>query len=157
MPSVELLQFPPGYGTPRTALAWTDVRAGLEEATHYWLTTVRPDGRPHAVPMDGIWLDDAWYFGGSADTVKLRNLRRNPKAIVHLEDAQRAVIVEGTCAELVPDEDLARRLSERSQAKYGYGADPAESGIWRLVPDRVLAWERFPVDATRFVFGASSK
>jgi hypothetical protein len=59
-------------------------------------------------------------------------------------------------AELFPDEPLARRLSERSRAKYGYGSDPAgyvESGVWCLKPDRVLAWEQFPADATRFVFG----
>jgi nitroimidazol reductase NimA-like FMN-containing flavoprotein (pyridoxamine 5'-phosphate oxidase superfamily) len=64
---------------------------------HYWLATTRPDGRPHVVPLDGLWLDDAWFFGGSAETVKSRNLKANPRAVVHLDDSERAVIVEGRC------------------------------------------------------------
>ncbi|HWT22528.1 MAG TPA: pyridoxamine 5'-phosphate oxidase family protein [Solirubrobacteraceae bacterium] len=155
-PVVELLDLPPGYGTPEAPLAWDDVRARLVAATRYWLATVRGDGRPHVVPLDGIWLDDEWFFGGSAETVKHRNLTANPMAVVHLGDADHAVIVEGRCEMIVPDARLARRLSERSKAKYGYGPDPAsyaDAGVWRLRPERVLAWRRFPRDATRFVFG----
>jgi len=156
-PSFELLQLPPGYGTPRTPLAWADVRARLEEAKHYWLATVRPDGRPHVVPLDGIWLGDAWYFGGSSETVKHSNLSNNPRAVMHLEDASSAIMIEGACEELSPDQGLAARLSEQSRAKYGYGPDPATyaaSGNWRLRPATVLAWTRFPEDATRFTFGS---
>jgi nitroimidazol reductase NimA-like FMN-containing flavoprotein (pyridoxamine 5'-phosphate oxidase superfamily) len=122
---------------------------------HYWLATTRPDGRPHVVPLDGLWLDDAWFFGGSAETVKYRNLKANPRAVVHLDDSERAVIVEGHCEEIVPDERLAGRLSELSKSKYGYGPDPASyatTGVWRLRPDRVISWQRFPRDATRLVF-----
>jgi nitroimidazol reductase NimA-like FMN-containing flavoprotein (pyridoxamine 5'-phosphate oxidase superfamily) len=156
-PSYELLELPPGYGTPRTPLAWADVRARLEEARHYWLATVRPDGRPHVVPLDGLWHANAWYFGGSSGTVKHRNLTSDARAAMHLEDATWAIIVEGACEELVPDEGLAAELSERSRAKYGYGPDPASyqaSGSWRLRPATVLAWSRFPEDATRFAFGS---
>jgi hypothetical protein len=154
-PSYELLELPPGYGTPRTPLAWVDVRARLEQATHYWLATMRPDGRPHVVPLDGIWLANAWYFGGSSQTVKHRNLTHNPRAVMHLEDAASAIIVEGACDELVPDGSLAVQLSEYSRAKYGFGPDPAgyaAAGSWRLRPTTVLAWNRFPEDATRFTF-----
>jgi hypothetical protein len=156
-PSYELLEFPPGYGTPRTPVAWAAVRARLEEATQYWLATVRPDGRPHVVPLDGIWLADAWYFGGSARTVKHRNLTNDSRAVMHLQDATSAVIVEGACEELVPDESLAAQLSKHARAKYGYGPDPASyatAGNWRLRPATVLAWTRFPEDATRFTFGS---
>ena len=154
-PVAELLDLPPEYGTPEVTLEWGEVRARLTDATHYWLATARRDGRPHVVPLDGIWLDDEWFFGGSADTVKHRNLKANPGAVVHLEDAEHAVIVEGRCEEIVPDATLARRLSELSKTKYGYGPDPAsyaQTGVWRLRPERVLSWQRFPRDATRFVF-----
>lgn len=109
------------------------------------------------MPLDGLWLDDAWFFGGSAQAVKHRNLKANPRAVLHLEDAQSAVVVEGVCDEIFPDERLARRLSELSRSKYGYGPGPTSyrrTGIWRLRPERVLSWERFPRDATRFVFRA---
>jgi nitroimidazol reductase NimA-like FMN-containing flavoprotein (pyridoxamine 5'-phosphate oxidase superfamily) len=154
-PVAELLELPPGYGKPKEPLAWADVRDRLAAATRYWLATTRPDGRPHVVPLDGLWVDDAWYFGGSPKTVKHRNLKANPAAVVHLEEADRAVIVEGRCEEIFPDEQFARRLSELSKEKYGYGPDPAtyaSTGFWRLRPERVLSWNRFPLDATRFVF-----
>ena len=140
-------------------LEWDDVCARLTGAAHYWLATVRGDGRPHVVPLDGIWLDDEWFFGGSAETVKHRNLKANSRAVMHLEDAEHAVIVEGRCEELVPDEQLARRLSKLSKSKYGYGPDPAtyaNSGVWRLRPERVLSWQRLPTDATRFLFGPAA-
>ena len=158
-PAAELLDLPPGYGTPKVSLRWGDVRPRLTGATHYWLATVSGDGRPHVVPLDGIWLDDEWYFGGSPETVKHRNLKANPTAVVHLENAEHAVIVEGRCEHVVPDDQLARRLSELSKSKYGYGPDPASyanTGVWRLRPERVLSWQRFPRDATRFVFGPAA-
>jgi nitroimidazol reductase NimA-like FMN-containing flavoprotein (pyridoxamine 5'-phosphate oxidase superfamily) len=155
-PVAEPLRLPPEYGAPRELLAWDEVRRRLEEAQHYWLGTVRPDGRPHAVPLDGVWLDDAWYFGGSREAVKHRNLTANAHAVLHLPDTAGVVIVEGVCEELFPDAELAGRLAARSRAKYGYAPDPdsyAANGVWCLRPARALAWARFPRDATRFVFG----
>ena len=154
-PVAEPLRLPDGYGTPQATLEWEYVRDRLAQAARYWLVTVRPDGRPHAMPVDGLWLDDAAYFGGSPETVNFRNLEAEPRATLHLEDAARAIVVEGACESLVPDLDLAGRLADRSQEKYGW-APPAESytrqRLWRLLPTRVLAWDRFPEDATRFVF-----
>jgi len=31
----------------------------LEKAEVFWLSTVRPDGRPHVTPMVSVWLDGA--------------------------------------------------------------------------------------------------
>ena len=62
---------------------------------HYWLATVRSDGTPHVVPVDGIWLDGGCYFGGDPATVHIQNLRRDRHATLHLEDGESAVIVEG--------------------------------------------------------------
>ena len=155
-PRAELLDLPREYGAPQAPLHWSAVRERLTAAEHYWLATVRPDGRPHVVPLDGVWIGDRWYFGGSPATVKHRNLKADPRAVLHLEDAGSAVIVEGVCDEVFPDGALARALSEQSKAKYGYGPPPRsyeETGVWRLRPERVLSWQRFPSDATRFVFG----
>ena len=154
-PAAEAMWLPDGYGqNTRTLLSWADVAQRLAEAPRYWLATVRPDGRPHAVPLDGNWLDDAWWFGGSPETVKHRNLLENPEAVLHLDDAVRAVIVEGGCEIVTPDEERAELLSRLSNEKYGYGPPPAvyRNGVWRLTPRRVLAWNEFPRDATRFVF-----
>jgi hypothetical protein len=72
-----------------------------------------------------------------------------------LEDAASAVIVEGTCREVFPDGELATRLAAASKDKFGYAPEPSSynsTGLWCLWPSRVLSWQQFPRDATRFVF-----
>ena len=148
------LLLPPEYGAPTVLLPWRDVDSRLASATQYWLATVRPDGRPHAVPLDGIWLALSWYFGGSQSAVKHRNLVRNPRATLHLCDAMAPVIVEGVCAWERPPPGTAKQLAAASKAKYGYGPPPGayREGLWKLRPTRVLAWTDLGSDATRFVF-----
>ena len=46
--------------------------ARLRAAMSYWIATTRPDGRPHAAPVWGVWLDDALWFGTMGQ--KVRNL-----------------------------------------------------------------------------------
>ena len=156
VPRSEQLDLPPEYGRPTRLLDWDAVDRRLAEARHYWLATVRPDGRPHVVPLDGLWLDTRWYFGGSPRTVKHRNLLANRRVTMHLDGGASAVIVDGQCEIQKPSPDQARRLVAASKAKYGY-APPAKayrSGVWTLLPERVLAWTELHVDATRFLFAA---
>lgn len=150
----EPLDLPPAYGTPSKTLPWAEVEARLEAATHVWLATVRPDGRPHTVPVDVLWVDGAAWFGGSPDTVKHRNLLTDGRASLHLPDAGAAVIVEGRCDLLTPAGPTVARLITASREKYGYAppADGYAAGVWRLRPSKVLAWTSLPVDATRFRF-----
>lgn len=41
------------------ATEWARARGDLQDARVYWLSTVRPDGRPHVTPLLGIWLGGA--------------------------------------------------------------------------------------------------
>jgi hypothetical protein len=155
-PIAERLALPDGYGKVKTTMAWEAVRERLEQAPRYWLVTTRPDGRAHVVPVDGLWLDDAWYYGGSPETFHQRNLERDPQVVVHLEDTMAAVVMEGSMRRETPPPELARRLTAASKAKYGYALGPDEAyraGIWTLHPERARAWSAFPADATRFRFG----
>ena len=152
-PQGELLDVPPEYGAPSRALVWAGVRTRLEESKRYWLATTRADGRPHTVPIDGLWLDDACWFGGT-QTVWRRNLLADGRACLHLPDADAAVIVEGLCGMVTPDAPMVERLVEGSKEKYGYSvpASAYAGGVWRLRPQKVMAWSSLPEDATRFVF-----
>lgn len=153
-PRAERLAVPSEYGSPSQLLDWATVDARLGEAEHYWLATVRPDGRPHVVPLDGLWLEGRWWFGGSPGAVKHRNLLAEPRASLHLDDAVAAVIVEGSCAIVTPSQEWAEHLAASSKAKYGYGP-PASvylGGVWALAPAKVMAWSDLSVDPTRFVF-----
>jgi nitroimidazol reductase NimA-like FMN-containing flavoprotein (pyridoxamine 5'-phosphate oxidase superfamily) len=139
---------------PSRLLDWDTVDARLRGALHYWLATARQDGRPHVVPLDGIWMDQRWYFGGSPETVKHRNLLGNPNVALHLDGADAAVIVEGRCTVVEVSEEFADQLVAESAAKYGYAPPRAAylSGVWALMPTKVLAWSDLTADATRFVF-----
>jgi PPOX class probable F420-dependent enzyme len=61
-----------------------------------WLATVRPDGRPHLTPIWFVWTDDHLWVCTGADSVKVRNVRRNPKVSVALESGNSPVAGEGT-------------------------------------------------------------
>ena len=154
-PVAEPINLPAGYGTATTTMDWAAVRARLEEAPRYWLVTTRRDGRAHVVPVDGLWLDDAWWYGGSPNTLHQRNLEHDRRVVVHLEDTMAAVILEGSIEKVPPSPELTERLMAASKAKYGYTPPPTayDEGAWALRPERARAWSAFPTDVTRFRFG----
>ena len=43
-------------------LPWSWAAERLAQSRNYYVATARPDGRPHAMPVWGIWLDDVFYF-----------------------------------------------------------------------------------------------
>ena len=157
-PRVEQLDLPSDYGNPGKVLDWADVRRDLEEAPVYWVASTRPDGRPHVVPRDGLWLDDTWYYGGSPKTVHSKNIEANPAITMHVGDGMKAIIVEGDAKFVKLEHPIAAKLAEMNNTKYAhYGMnskaeDYSERGIWSLKAKRVLAWNFLPEDATRFVF-----
>ena len=148
-----------GYGIPKHKkglLPWSHVSERMTKAKHYWISTVSPDGRPHATPVDGLWLDDHLYFGGSPETRRNRNLAANSAVCIHLESAMDVVILRGDAQELRADRSLAVRLAEASRKKYGYAPKPEQyektPGMFVFRPRVVLAWKDFPKDATRWRF-----
>ena len=153
-PTATSLRLPAAYGTPSRLLEWADVRDRLTRAPHYWLATTRPDARPHVVVVDGLWIDDRWYFGGAPQTVSQRNLRTNADIAVHLPDADRVIIAEGRAVRHKPSAAQARELAVASTAKYGFAPPQSayRSGVWTLLPRCVLAWNSLSEDATRFDF-----
>jgi hypothetical protein len=155
-PKASRPELPPEYGvskSPKGLLPWSHVTERLMKAVHYWICTVSPDGRPHATPVDGLWLDDRLYFGGSPQTRRQRNLAANPAVCIHLESGTDVVILHGEARAHRPDRVLAKRLAEASRHKYGYGPRPEEyetSGVHVFRPRVVFAWTNLPKDATRW-------
>jgi hypothetical protein len=54
----------------------------LQGAEVYWLSTARPDGRPHVTPVLGVWLDGALYFCTGPAERKAKNLAQNPNCVL---------------------------------------------------------------------------
>ena len=149
----------PGYGVGRTRrglLSWTAAARRLARSHNYWLVTTRPDGRPHAMPIWGLWLGDRFYFSSGRRSRKTRNLAANPRCIVCTERADEAVIVEGTAAP-VADAAVLASLARPYQRKYRpWTLDPALGPIYEVRPRVVFGvFERtFPRSATRWTFPA---
>jgi PPOX class probable F420-dependent enzyme len=78
-----------------------------------WLGTVRPDGRPHLVPVWFLWEGETLLILSQPNTQKVRNLRREPRVTIALDDSRGGrdvVLLEGD-AKLVATRDLAGRVS----------------------------------------------
>lgn len=150
-----------GYGVPDHldgTLPWSWAQDRLRDAAVYWVSSVRPDGRPHVTPIWGVWVDGAFWMEGGPNTRRFRNLARNPATVVTIERGNDAIILEGD-AELVTH--LADELVDRLLAAYrkylpthGYRAERENwaNGIWRVRPRKVLGWSNFPADTTRWTW-----
>ncbi len=115
------------------------------------LATVRSDGRPHVAP---VWYDvdddGTIVFNTGEATVKGRNLRRDPRASVCIDDERPPfsfVLVEGV-VELSDDLDDVREWATRIGGRYmgpdraeEYGARNGVAGelVARLRPEHVVS------------------
>lgn len=157
-PRADLIDAPASYSFPKTRerlLSWEHAGARLEAARYYWLSTARPDGRPHATPLWGVWLDGHLYFDGMGTTRWAKNLVHNPRASVHLESGDDVVILEGTVEDCVTDAAAGARIVERWKEKYGRLMPRPLQGIFRFSPVSARAWSNEGLeDGTRWRFGA---
>jgi nitroimidazol reductase NimA-like FMN-containing flavoprotein (pyridoxamine 5'-phosphate oxidase superfamily) len=124
--SMPIGRIDPRYGDPSaTAPPWEDIERVLTNAQLYWIITVRADGRPHAVPLVGVWYDGAFAFCTGSDEQKLRNLDGNPHVAVTTGstgvngwDTGKDVVVEGTAVRVTDSHDL-QALANAWFTKYG--------------------------------------
>jgi F420H(2)-dependent biliverdin reductase len=86
------------------------------EARNVWFATVRPDGRPHLVPIWFVLEGDCWYVCTNADSVKARNLKANPAVTLALEDGDNPFVVEGQARSI----DVTTSLAQKFKAKYDW-------------------------------------
>jgi pyridoxine/pyridoxamine 5'-phosphate oxidase len=149
---------PEAYGVgrdesaPGELLPWSSVDDWLRESRNYWVCTTRSDGRPHAKPVWGIWMQQKLVFSTAAASVSGRNLRRDPRIAIHLESGDETVILEGSAGRL--DDGLFESYADAYEAKYDYRPPASGEPPWALGPDKVLSWREadFPASATRWSF-----
>jgi hypothetical protein len=83
-------------------LPWSWACERLIRSHDYWVATRWPDGRPHVMPVWGVWQDGAVWFSSGHRSRKARNLAADPGCAVTTDDAQEPVVVD-CLAELVTD------------------------------------------------------
>ena len=136
-------------------IPWSRIDEKLAAARNYWISSTRPDGRPHAMPVWGIWLDGTLVFSTGRASRKGRNIAANPALSVHLESGDDVVVIEGVAAE-ERDAALLARYVDAYGAKYAFRPDPSNPGevTYALRPNVAFAWleSDFPASATRWTF-----
>jgi Pyridoxamine 5'-phosphate oxidase len=151
----------PGYGildakSGSGLLPWSTAVDRLSQARNYWIATTRPDGRPHAMPVWGVWLADRFCFSTGQQSRKARNLAENSRCVVCAEPGNRTIIVEGV-AELVTDPSLLKRFCVAYQAKYDWDMEGFAEPIYVVRPLVAFALAsdegEFTRSATRWKFG----
>jgi hypothetical protein len=120
-----------GFSQPdATPTPWAVGLEQIIDADTFWLSTVRPDGRPHVTPLIAVWHGDAIWFTTGPDERKAKNLAENSSCALttgrsDLVDGGLDIVLEGT-AEQVTNEAELEPIAEAFAAKYG-------TEIWNFV------------------------
>jgi PPOX class probable F420-dependent enzyme len=127
-------------------IPWPTVDLTLRAGRTIWLSTTRPDGRPHAVPVWYVWAGHDLSFITRHDMQKARNLAHQPWVVAHAGSGDEVLILEGP-ATIVRDPAEVRRIDALYGAKY---VDPAtgahdtifqpHAALYRVAVVHVMAW-----------------
>ena len=112
----------------------------LQTEGNIWLATTRPNGKPHLIPIWFVWLHERAYICTGESSVKVKNLRANPRATIALEDGNRPVIAEclaSFVAQPFPADVMAAFLH-----KYNWtiATDASYNALIALQPEKWLTW-----------------
>ena len=76
--------------------------------------TIWPDGRPHVMPVWGIWVESVFYFSTGRESRKSKNLVANPRCVICTEKAEEAVVLQGSAEEVTDAAVLGIRSARRA-------------------------------------------
>jgi hypothetical protein len=151
MPGYGILEANKGQGL----LPWSWAQERLAKSHNYFVSTVRPDGRPHTMPVWGVWVDDRFYFSTGRQSRKARNLATNAACVVCTERADEAAVVEGV-AEEVGKVSSIPHVARAYHRKYKWKLDPSLGPIFGVRPRVALGFiehdAQFISTATRWTF-----
>jgi len=134
MPGYGLLDADHGTGL----LPWSWAVERLERSHDYWVATIRPDGRPHVMPVWGTWLEGAVWFSSSRGSRKARNLAANRNCAITTDNAYEPVIIEGAAVPITDLPTIGRFVAAINQKyKTDYALDffnPDNNACFRVRP-----------------------
>jgi hypothetical protein len=111
----------------------------LHTDRNIWLATVRASGKPHLVPIWFVWHNGKIYICTQQDSVKVRNLRANPRASFALEDGNKPVLGEGDAVFLDAFPDAVLALF-KSKYDWDIPTDAVYRAMIELTPRKWIAW-----------------
>lgn len=118
-----------------------------------WLCTVRPDGRPHNVPVWFAWHDPTVLIFSMPKTAKIRDVQRSPAVSLALDSAdggQDIVLADGQAEVITATGDHPHFLAGQFRQKYAQSLGNLSFEQWRstfsqpvlIHVERIIAWTR---------------
>jgi nitroimidazol reductase NimA-like FMN-containing flavoprotein (pyridoxamine 5'-phosphate oxidase superfamily) len=146
----------PGYGIeekPRGLLSWRWAEQRLSKTQNYFLATVRSDGRPHVMPIWGIWMEGRFYFSTGKTSVKTKNLATNPNCVLSAGTTDEAVILEGRASK-IRDKETLKEFAATYLKKYRFDPSTMNEPVFVIRPKVAFGQieKTFPKTATRWSF-----
>jgi general stress protein 26 len=106
-----------------------------------------PNGDPLVAPMDGWFLHGKFFFSSSGDAVRIRGLRKRPRAsIAHFEGERFLINAHGHAELMFKDHPDVAEIDAIFHDHYGGSAfDWSDEGVYvRLDADRFYTYSRTP-------------
>lgn len=151
MPGYGLLPADQGSGLK----PWSYAVERLTRARGYWISTTCSDGRPHSVPIWGVWLRDVFAFSTGAQSRKSKNLERDPRVVIGVEPAEDSIVLEGT-ATPISDTGFIREFKRSYAEKYEMDMDEFSEPVWAVTPAVAFSFastgDEFTAGSTRWKF-----
>lgn len=119
---------------------WASALTVLGEAEVFWLSTVRPDGRPHVTPLLAAWTLDGLCFSTGDQERKAHNLEQNPHCVLTTGTNSlngMDVVIEGVASVVDVRSDREKAVAD-FERKYG-GHLTSPEGTWHGLGEAVIA------------------
>jgi hypothetical protein len=143
----------PGYGVPESSdgvLPWSWAEERIISCRNPFVATTRPDGRPHVMPVWGVWTNDLFVFSTGISTVKSRNLLANPRVAIAFEhEGKDAVVLEGEVFLAQRDDVPGFVVAYKEKYDYEFDSFPVW-GVRPVVAFGFIEDDSFAETATRW-------
>ena len=118
----------------------TEIFARLDDEKNIWLASVRPDLKPHLVPVWFIWDDQTFYMCIYSKSVKFLNIAQNGLVSIALENGSTPVICEGLTERLARPwpENIVKQFKEKYD--WDIETDKEYDELVRISPQKWLIW-----------------
>src|SRR5262245_49653290 len=138
----------PGYGiadakSGQGLLPWQWALERLEKGRTYFIATADVSGKPHVMPVWGVWFNDSFFFSTGNQSRKRKNLAANARCSIAMEldfgrrpqkgQIKDTVVLEGI-ASLVTDSRIQKKFSAIYEEKYAWDMEGFNDPIYRVSP-----------------------
>jgi hypothetical protein len=118
-----------------------EIIARLNKEENIWLASVRPNSKPHLVPVWFIWNDETLFICISSESVKFKNISQNAQVSISLEDGNTPVICEGLSERIT--RPWSANIVKQFKIKYDWNieTDQEYNQLISISPQKWLYWK----------------